>query len=66
MSQPVHTHGQYAIEFKNEDGGNWFPDLHEFTTLEAAKIHAEDLVLNGKLAARVLRVEHYTARPLTA
>jgi len=54
------------IEFKNDDGGTWFKDQHEFSTLVAAKLHAEDLVLNGKLAARVLKVEHYTARPLSA
>jgi hypothetical protein len=54
------------IEFKNDDGGAWFQDQHEFNTIDAAKMHAEDLVLNGKLAARVLAVLHYTARPTTA
>lgn len=66
MSQPVHTSGPYLIEFKNDDGGAWYQDRHEFMTLDAAKIHAEDLVLNGKLAARVMAVLHYTARPTTA
>lgn len=66
MSHPVHINGPFMIEFKNDDGGVWFQDEHEFATLDAAKLHAEDLVLNGKLAARVLVVLHYTARPLTA
>jgi hypothetical protein len=66
MSQPLPTNGPYLIEFKNEEAGAWHADQHQFPTLEAAKLHAEDLVLNGKLAARVLRVYHYTARPLTA